>query len=479
MTNSLLITSDSGNEYFFSSKTKNFFFLPTGFKKYFNKEKSDNLNDYYARKYNFFRVHGVLTSENNHFSTNIHPENIKNHLANTRQLLIEVTDACNLACKYCGYGYLYGNFDKRTNKKQSFKNVRLLIDYLINMWNSSSNLSQKNLFSIGFYGGEPLLNFKLIKQTIEYIESLNSRCIEFVYNITTNGVLINKYADYLYEKKINILISLDGNKENNQYRVTKNGKNYFDRIVENIMNIKEKYPDYFNENVNFNAVLHNKNSFNEIYEYIYETFGKIPRIAELNTNGIIESKKQEFWMIFKSKYESNNHDLYINENTDLDVILNNPQITSFNQFIDAFCDNSFNSFNELFMEEDYFYVPTGTCQPFQRKIFLTVNGKILPCEKIGQEYPLGYVSEEVNIDYEKISEDYSKWYMQIVTQCQHCFLWKNCGQCIYFIDKQKGKLQCPQFFSEEMGQKYLSENISLSEEKRYLYEKLINEVLLD
>ena len=37
------------------------------------------------------------------------------------------------------------------------------------------------------------------------------------------------------------------------------------------------------------------------------------------------------------------------------------------------------------------YIPTGTCRPFERKLFLTVRGKILPCEKIGQEHAIGYL----------------------------------------------------------------------------------------
>lgn len=53
------------------------------------------------------------------------------------------------------------------------KNVKLLVDYLTKLWCSDYNVSHKNEITIGFYGGEPLLNMKLVKETIAYIESLN------------------------------------------------------------------------------------------------------------------------------------------------------------------------------------------------------------------------------------------------------------------------------------------------------------------
>ena len=82
-------------------------------------------------------------------------------MACLRQLLIEVTDKCNLKCKYCGYGEFYSNYDRRETRNQTFDNVKVLIDYLANLWRSDYNISHNNTVTIGFYGGEPLLNMKI------------------------------------------------------------------------------------------------------------------------------------------------------------------------------------------------------------------------------------------------------------------------------------------------------------------------------
>jgi sulfatase maturation enzyme AslB (radical SAM superfamily) len=53
----------------------------------------------------------------------LNSEHISHALANLPQLVFEVTDACNLKCKYCGYGEFYGNYDSRGNKKFIHKTI--------------------------------------------------------------------------------------------------------------------------------------------------------------------------------------------------------------------------------------------------------------------------------------------------------------------------------------------------------------------
>ena len=100
-------------------------------------------------------------------------EEIEYNLLNLKQLTIEVTDACNLKCKYCGYGELYAGYDKREAKYLDFNKIRILIDYLIDLWNKGIPDSQCPQTYISFYGGEPLLNMSLIIQVVNYIKSRN------------------------------------------------------------------------------------------------------------------------------------------------------------------------------------------------------------------------------------------------------------------------------------------------------------------
>lgn len=58
----------------------------------------------------------------------INKENIEQNLINLRQLVFEVTDSCNLRCKYCGYADLYEGYDKRENLRFPFHKAKLIID---------------------------------------------------------------------------------------------------------------------------------------------------------------------------------------------------------------------------------------------------------------------------------------------------------------------------------------------------------------
>ena len=124
-----------------------------------------------------------------------------------------------------------------------FSTAKKTIDFLQEVWkDSKQEFTIKNIF-ISFYGGEPLLNMPFIRQVIEYVESLHIANRTIDYSMTTNAMLLDKYMDYLAEKKFHLLISLDGNKWNNSYRVTPGGESSFERNVANVDKLKERYPD--------------------------------------------------------------------------------------------------------------------------------------------------------------------------------------------------------------------------------------------
>ena len=86
---------------------------------------------------------------------------VYNSVRDLRQLVFEVTDACNLRCKYCTYSNLYEGYDKREDSYFSIKKAKNLIDYLANLWNNSHSDSLISPLAVSFYGGEPLMNIKM------------------------------------------------------------------------------------------------------------------------------------------------------------------------------------------------------------------------------------------------------------------------------------------------------------------------------
>jgi uncharacterized protein len=202
-----------------------------------NKKYSKEEISYYYSKYMFLKDHGLINilkgPGERKFSGFITEDDIKWRLANLPQLVFEVTDMCNLKCKYCGYGELYNNHGVRGKNKMTFKTAKLILDYLFNLWQSEFDSSYRRNLTLGFYGGEPLLNIKLIKKIIKYIELLKPPMVNFTFSITTNGMLLDKNMDYLVSKNFMVLISLDGNEINNCYRIKHDSTNSFEQVYHN------------------------------------------------------------------------------------------------------------------------------------------------------------------------------------------------------------------------------------------------------
>lgn len=401
-------------------------------------------------------------------------------LSNLSHLTFEVTDACNLNCEYCGYGSMYSDHDERTNKYMKFEQAKILIDYLISYWNSPTNTSFHKTVRISFYGGEPLLNFALIKEVVDYTGSLNLPHISFRYGMTTNALLVPRYLKYLVDKKFSLLISLDGNKFNHSYRVDNNGNNSFHRVIKAIKQIQINHPEYYEGYVNFNAVLHNRNSVKETYDFIHSTFGKVPNMGELNNVGIRPKKREQFMQTYRNMKESlQNAENYDEINKEL--FFKSPDTRSLSLLIHQYSGNVYRRYTDLLFDREASHtIPTGTCLPFGRKLFLTVNNKILPCERIGQQFVLGYVREAgIDLDPQGIAVKYNHYYDKLREQCNTCYLQRACIQCIFNIEDLEGKPVCRGYMNKERFREYVSGHMKYLRSQPGLYDKIMNDLVIN
>jgi uncharacterized protein len=137
--------------------------------------------------------------------------------------------SCNLRCKYCyGEGGTYGSNFKFMEFKVAKKGIDLLIHLLP---------EDKEDIGINFFGGEPLLNFSLIQETVEYAKEICSqKGIKLHLSLTTNGtILSNEIAKFLFKNRFRVLLSIDGPPEfHNKHRVFANGKGSYKEIYKNL-----------------------------------------------------------------------------------------------------------------------------------------------------------------------------------------------------------------------------------------------------
>ncbi|MDR2653469.1 MAG: radical SAM peptide maturase [Prevotellaceae bacterium] len=412
-------------------------------------------------------------------------DNVTFALANLNQLVFEVTDACNLRCKYCAYGELYNDYDKREDKMLSKKKAIRLIDYLAELWKSKLNTSAQSIVYISFYGGEPLLNMPFIETIVDYVENkINCSNRMFNFSMTTNAVLLHKYMDYLYKHDFILLISLDGNKDNTGYRTDKAGNPVFDSIVKNVDELMTKYPDYFEERVNFNAVLHNKNSVEAIYRFFKNKYDKIPSIGELNNMGIRSDKIEEFNKTYRNSRESLQQSEHYEE-IEKDMFINTGSYKNLTLFLHKYSGFVFNDYTDLLFDKSQNAnkktkrIPTGTCAPFSKKVYVTVNGKILPCERIGHQFALGEITDtDIKLDAEAIANKYNAYYSKMEKQCNKCNNIESCVQCIYNINGLEGKPVCYGYMNEKDFQNYVNAQMTFLAKNPEAYKKIMEEVLI-
>ncbi len=438
---------------------------------------------YYYQKYLFFLENNFFSEvkPEERFDGRVTKEQLFAILSNVTDVVFEVTDACNLKCKYCGFGEYYDNYDKREKKNLSITRAKTLLNYLAKFWQSPLNTSHKTKITLGFYGGEPLLNMDCIKEIVAYSKELASARNTFTFRMTTNALLVEKYMDFLVENGFGLLLSLDGNKQNNGYRVFQNGTEAYDEIFRNVMALKAKYPDFFERQVNFNVVLHNKNSVSEVHKYFKENFDKIPTLSEISPIGIRHDKKEEFLKMYQNSLAS----LSLSKDhltLEKEMFARLPNIKTLCGIINGCSGHCFKDYRELlYSTRNQKRVPTGTCLPFSKKLFLSVNGKLLPCERIGHQYYFGTVDEEkVHLDVEKVSRQSNNYFDKIRSKCFTCYKAEICTLCIFNlkVDTEQNIENCPDYMSYDRFSRYLASWYSKLEKHPEYYSKIMDEVYM-
>ena len=142
-----------------------------------------------------------------------------------KALCLHVAHTCNLNCAYCfaSQGRYHGE-----RALMSFEVGKQALDFLVAHSGSRHNLE------VDFFGGEPLMNFDVVKQLVAYARSIEEESGKhFRFTLTTNGLLIDDdVIDFANREMSNVVLSLDGRKEiHDRCRVDYAGNGSWDRIV--------------------------------------------------------------------------------------------------------------------------------------------------------------------------------------------------------------------------------------------------------
>lgn len=187
------------------------------------------------REYNIIDTKDIIDDENNYGLT----------------FWLYMTYGCNLNCKYC--------FVKKSSTKMNTDTAKGVVDKIIDTC-KNNNINNAH---ICFGGGEPFLNYNVMKYIVNY-SSDNKSNINFSFGVVTNGTLFDdEKIKFISDHNFNVLISLDGiGKHNDKIRHTLDGTGTYDIVINNVKKIR-------NENISFkiNYVITDTNIFG-VYDFI-------------------------------------------------------------------------------------------------------------------------------------------------------------------------------------------------------------------
>ena len=150
-----------------------------------------------------------------------------------KALCLHIAHTCNLNCDYCfaSQGKYHGE-----RAVMSFEVGKRALDFLVENSGSRRNLE------VDFFGGEPLMNFEVVKELVAYARSIEKeKNKNFRFTLTTNGVLIDDdVIDFANREMSNVVLSLDGRREiHDRHRVDYAGNGSWERIVPKFQKLVE------------------------------------------------------------------------------------------------------------------------------------------------------------------------------------------------------------------------------------------------
>lgn len=380
----------------------------------------------------FLKSQGLLSPRNKDLYIEHQEANILESLYDNslKSITLQVTQNCNLRCKYCVYSGSYVN-RTHTNKRMSFETAKKALDFFYRHSYSSRDLS------FGFYGGEPLLEFELIKKCVEYIKELFCGK-ELLFTLTTNATLLTEeMITFFAQNDFNLVVSLDGPKDiqNKNRFFADEHRGTFETIMKNLSKVKSVDENYMNK-ISFNAVIDLSQDFTCANDF----FMTYDEIKDLHVMGNYVNN------VNRTEIQDINPQYYIDS-----------QYEIFKVYL-YYCTNIFNKYRPSLLNSmilslrrdmyDRFIVkgqtqktssPGGQCLPGIQRLLVNVDGNLYPCERLNESAQILCIGDiENGFDLEK-----AKNILNIAKiteeECKQCWAFKLCNQCVS-MSEENGEL---------------------------------------
>lgn len=380
------------------------------------------------------------------------------HNKNLDQLILELSNGCNLSCSYCPVSGKYTTIQYKKSDMSSDICFNALEFFHTNSLNTEAPY-------ISFYGGEPLTRFDLIKDSVNFIRQ-KSDGDKYCFSLTTNGTLLNReIVDFLKNNNFHVNISLDGPEHvHDRYRVTRDGKGSFITIKESLELIKNHAPVYYSNNVSIACVITPPFDYIDdiLYFFLNDEVIRDIRIKGRIKNSFVNPRETDFLDRLDLRESAEKieqiRNLFSNRLKKAILSRNLASLTIEKRPMERLLYNlATRPINKLYPTNH----PFGACHIGLRRVFVKTNGDFHVCERSGGDYKIGQI--DTGFDFEQIAYYYRKL-EEVLEDCRNCWAICHCERCwirLGNLEKFKGEkkenfCQSQKHFIEKAFKLYVS-----------------------
>lgn len=346
--------------------------------------------------------------------------------AKVRHVCLQVTQRCNLRCKYCVYS---GSYYHRTHssKEMPLDTAKRGVDFL------REHSREVGKPHISFYGGEPLMRVDTIRAVVRYAKRV-FRGRDITFGLTTNGTLCNQeIVDVLTKNDFAVTISLDGPREvHDRNRCFPDGRGSYNRVVRLLNKLRQTSESFVKRKVSYNIVLDSSSNFCDILAHyssneILHWSGLVlygPVDTSLLREGTRCAASQQDRRLAEERCKA--HLLAML------AITGRAEPSLANKLVVSAIRRDVLRLRAHLDERRVTraFHPGGPCVPGIQRVFVDIDGRLFPCERVSEECEecsIGDIEKGIDIDRARSMLNLAK---ATPTACGHCWARHLCTACI-------------------------------------------------